>query len=81
MAWSQNEWIWKELLLAQGQMQDDGFSRKGDKIHQAEQARDKAMAEVWFLSQELEEDKNRNAVAFQWIQNRRTIHMEENLSL
>lgn len=39
------------------------------------------MTEVQLLRQELEKEKNMNVIAFQWIQNRRTMDMEENLSL
>lgn len=39
------------------------------------------MAEVWLPRQELEEEKDKNAITFQWVQNRRTIDMEENLPL
>lgn len=75
------KWVAMELHLAQGQTQGNYSSRPDDDICQFEHARDKAMAKAWLLWQELEEEKDRHAVAFQWIQNHQTVDIEKNLSL
>lgn len=78
---SENEQLWKELHLACIQMQGEGPLGQDERVQQAKQARDEAKAEAQFIRQALEDGKDRNAVAFEWVQSHHAIEMEENLSL
>lgn len=50
-------------------MQGEGSSSQDEeRIHQAEQARDKALAEAQYLWESLEEEKRQNTMAFQCVQ-------------
>lgn len=58
-----------------------GSLEQEERVQQVERARDEATAEAQFLRETLEEERNKNATAFQWVQNHRTMEMEENVSL
>lgn len=55
LARSENEWFCKEIHLASNQIQGKGSSEQDERVQQAEQARDEAIAKVQFLQQAFEE--------------------------